>query len=246
MKIKILHLYPNLMNLYGEYANVEVLKKHLSDLGIDVELDKKDTVSEASAICGYDFIYIGSGTERSQLYALQDIMTKKDEFDAAAANGTVMLFTGSAFELLGNKITYADGESCEALGIGNFTAKQQDKKRITGDCYFSCKLLSSPVVGFINKCSSISGITEALFDVKMGFGNDEAAQTEGFKKHNVFGTYVTGPLLVKNPEFMNYIERLICQQKDKGFEFEPISYPYEQKAYEITEKKLYARMNENI
>ncbi len=241
MKINLLHLYPNLMNLYGEYANVMVLKRHLSDQGFEVEVTGTDTVCEVEP-SDFHFIYIGAGTERSQKYALEDLMKKKKELREFSEAGGVMLFTGSAYEMLGRSITDAGGVSYEALGIGEFLSVQQDVKRITGDCYASCVFLDKNVVGFINKCSFITQNSDTIFNMKMGFGDNEGSKKEGFRKKNTFGTYITGPVLVKNPAMMRYFVECIGRSADEGFEYKDIDYAYEQKAYEITERKLRERM----
>lgn len=244
MKINLLHLYPNLMNLYGEYANVAVLERHLSDQGFEVEVTKADSVCgiELSDFC---FIYIGAGMERSQKYALEDLMKKKEELCAFSQAGKVMLFTGSAYEMLGKSITDDNGINYEALGIGDFVSVQQNEKRITGDCYASCAFLDKIVVGFINKCSSITENNDPIFNMKMGFGDNQNDKNEGFRKKNTFGTYMSGPILVKNPAMMQYFVECIGQYADSDFEYKNIDYLYEQKAYEVTERKLLERMESN-
>ena len=55
--MRILHLYPNLMNLYGDYGNVRVLVKYLNDLGIETQLDEKE-LGDNYNLKDYDFIYL--------------------------------------------------------------------------------------------------------------------------------------------------------------------------------------------
>ncbi len=79
MEIKILHLYHDIMNLYGEYGNVKIIEHHIKDQGFDVIVDKK-TIGDEINFNDYDFIYMGCGTEKNQKVILQDIMSKKDDF----------------------------------------------------------------------------------------------------------------------------------------------------------------------
>ena len=97
--MRILHLYPELMNLYGEYGNVLVLKKHLEDQGLEVTIDRKD-VEESIDFDRYDMIYMGSGTEKNQLIALKDLLKYKYYFKKAVDDGKVILFTGNAMDLV--------------------------------------------------------------------------------------------------------------------------------------------------
>lgn len=244
MELKLLHLYHNLMNLYGEYGNIKALIRHLEDQGAQVELTESDS---ADGLCftDYDFIYIGSGTEKNQKKALNDLLFNKESFLSAANGGTVMLLTGNSFELLGQSVTDAHGKKYSALGFADFTSAEQNKKRLTGDCICTCDFLSRPLVGFINKCSEIKGISSPLFTVKMGLTNTEGEQTEGFHKNNVYGTHLIGPVLVKNPHFMDEMVRLICGKKDKAFHFKKAEYKYESRAYEVTLRELQARLEKD-
>lgn len=241
MKVKILHLYNNLMNLYGEYANISILCRHLSEQGVECEIIKSDSC-EGFELSDFDFIYVGSGTEAAQERAAADLIRKKDELLSCAAAGTVMLFTGNSFELLGSKITEDDGKVLEGIGLKDFETKVSYKKRYTGDCVCSCKFIEKPFVGFINKGSQTFGITEPLFQMQMGEGNSEGDKGEGFRQYNVFGTHLIGPILVKNPHFTKYIIELLTKG-DKHFSYTDKFSPYEQGSYEITLRELNKRMN---
>lgn len=244
MELKLLHLYHNLMNLYGEYGNIKALTRHLEDQGADVLLTARDS---ADGICfsDYDFIYIGSGTEKNQKKALNDLMFNKESFLSAADGGTVMLLTGNSFEMLGLSITDAYGKKYSALGFAEFTTEEQNKKRLTADCICTCSYLSRPLVGFINKCSEIKGVSSPLFTMEMGLSNTDGAQTEGFHKNNVYGTHLIGPVLVKNPHFMDYMVNLICREKDGAFLLKKAEYKYESRAFDVTLRGLRARLEKD-
>lgn len=79
MEVKILHLYYDIMNLYGEYGNIKILEKHLQDQGCEVTIDRK-TIGDEKNLGEYDFVYMGCGTERNQALVMQDFMKEKDEF----------------------------------------------------------------------------------------------------------------------------------------------------------------------
>lgn len=240
MAIKILHLYNNLMNLYGEYANILILERRLSEQGLESEITKADSCKDID-FSQYDFIYIGSGTERAQKRALTDLMTKKDEFISAAKSGKVMLLTGNAFEMLGKAITDANGKSFEALNLCPFETTESYKERLTGDAIFSCRFMPKPFVGFINKCSQTSKTENPLFSALMGEGNSKNTTDEGCRFENVFGTHLIGPILVKNPHFTKYIIQLLTKDID-GFVYKDIVNTYEQGSYEITLRELKGRM----
>ena len=227
--MRILHLYPNLMNLYGDYGNVRVLVKYLNDLGIETQLDEKE-LGDNYNLKDYDFIYMGSGTESKQLFALDDLLKHKDELVEYINENKVMLLTGNAMELLGEKI-----DDNKGLGIINFTVKTSDK-RYTGDVILHNEKLGD-IVGFINKSSLISGGEEyKLFNYDFKDNNLIDNDYEGYHYNNLFGTHVIGPLLVKNPSFLDYLVELLAKDK-----YRKIEYEYLDKAYNVTLEELRKR-----
>ena len=80
--MKLLHLYYDLMNLYGEYANITVLARHLKDQGLEVTVDRR-TLGDCFDCAGYDFIYLGAGMESSQKIALRTFSPHWEELAAA-------------------------------------------------------------------------------------------------------------------------------------------------------------------
>lgn len=233
MNIKLLHIYDDLMNLYGEYANLSVLERYLTDLGHSVTVDKL-SLYEDRDISGYDFYYMGSGTETKQKLALSQLLKYRDALKAAMEEGKVLLFTGNSFELLGATITDADGKEYECLHLADFTTVE-GKKRIVGDALAQDG--DDLLVGFINKCSKTSGIETPLFTMKMGFGNEKDRSAEGFRMKNCFGTHLTGPILVKNPSMLRKIASLLV-----GEPSDSVNYESMERAYRTTVEALKQRL----
>ena len=232
--MKILHLYHDLMNLYGDYANVSALCRMLELNNIEFSLDKKSLGDEVD-FSEYDFIYIGSGSEENMKLALSSLKEKRDELAEYIENEKFLLLTGNSFELLGEKITSFLGEF-EGLGIFPFTVTEQNKTRTTDDSVVNFPEADITLVGFINKCSEIEGITTPMFNVEMGLSNGKNQKTEGIRYKNLFGTHLTGPLFVKNPIFLKYIA-----EKLTGTELVDYVFSFERKGYEITLNKMRER-----
>ncbi len=208
MEIKILHLYFDFMNLYGEYGNVRLLTKALENKGHTVNLTKKTVTDTDIDFTAYDFIYCGAGTESKRTYALNHLKKFKDSLKSAFEQNKVMLFTGNSWEMLGKSIETADGKVLEGLNLFDFTAKEQATRRLVGDINAKAEFLEETLIGFINKCSSVDGVTSPLFTLTM---KPESFQfeTEGIHEKNLFGTQIVGPVLVKNPTLCEYIANLI-------------------------------------
>lgn len=240
MELTILHLYPDCMSLYGEYANVMVLRRHLEAMGVSITVESalfEDTPDFEHA----DFIYMGAGTERTQKAALSALLPHKDALKAAIDRGAVVLFTGNAMEMLGLSITDAMGKRWPGLGLADF-ATLEAAQRAPEDVIAHTPLWDSPVVGFMNKCSMTEDVASPLFDrLSLGFGNEEEKGAEGYVSGNVFATHLTGPVLVKNPDFTDLLIRRMFEAK--GWELPealPV-LPYEREAYEVTVKELTGR-----
>lgn len=240
MDIRIIHFYPDLMSLYGSYANVAVLRQYLQELGNTVTVE---TVApgEDAALADADFLFMGAGTERSQKAALADFLRFGSQVKAAAEAGTAMLFAGTAMELLGASITDDAGTVFQGVGLAAFTAVQ-GKKRFVGDLYGTTELYPDAVVGFMNKCSVISGVeTPLLTGAAMGFGNEREGGPEGFHWNNVFASQLTGPILVKNPRLLECVVAAIYARRGETLpETRPV-WPYAEEGYAITAEQLRLR-----
>lgn len=229
--MKILHLYHDLMNLYGDYANISAFCRILDTNGIEYTLDRQSLGYEISLL-DYDFVFVGSGTEQNQKLALGHLKDYKEDLKEYIKSGKFALFTGNAFEMLGKSIDSFLGEF-EGLGIFDFTVLEQNKTRNTADAIFSFEGVEKELVGFVNKCSEIEGIETPLFAVERGLGNTKVENTEGIIFNNFFGTHLTGPILVKNPHFLKYIASKLV-----GKDLSDEAFFYEKKGYEITLKNL--------
>ena len=240
MELTILHLYPDCMSLYGEYANVMVLRRHLEAMGVSVTVETalfEDTPDFERA----GFIYMGAGAERTQKAALAALLPHKEAFQTAVDRGAVVLFTGNAMEALGASVTDAAGKVWPALGLADFTTVETDK-RTPEDVVAHTALWESAAVGFMNKCSTTKGVNAPLFDrLSLGFGNEDEKGPEGYVSGNVFATHLTGPILVKNPDFTDLLIRRLFAAKGWELPEKLPVLPYEREAYEVTLKELTGR-----
>lgn len=237
MELKLIHLYPDLMSLYGSYANLLVLRRALESLGNTVTIVPVHPGEDAD-LSSADFIFMGAGTERTQKAVLSDFIKYGEVVKAAADHDVPMLFAGTAMELLGTAIVDADGKHYDGIGLGAFTSTQS-KRRIVEDVLGKTDLFADPVVGFINKSSVISGVeTPLLTSLSLGYGNEAALGSEGFRYKNVMGSHLTGPILVKNPRLLDAVVDAIYTRRGEAI---PADRPHDHWAedgYKITASEL--------
>ena len=240
MELNILHLYPDCMSLYGEYANVTVLRRLLERAGVTVNV-RPCALDDAPDFESADFIYMGAGTERTQKAVMTALNPHAHALKGALEGGAVALFTGSAMEVLGASVTDVSGKVWPGLGLADFATVETDR-RDPEDVIAHSPLLDEPVVGFMNKCSKTTGVAAPLFDgLTLGFGNEGEKGPEGYVDGNLLATHITGPLLVKNPHAAHFVMAKLFDSK--GWD-KPESWPtlpYQRAAYEVTRKELSAR-----
>ena len=225
------------MNLYGDHGNVAILKSRLEEQGAEVTVDCR-SVGDVLFDGDYDFIYCGSGTESKRDTALKALSAEKDALKKAIDGGTLALFTGNSWEMLGKSILNVKGQKLDGLGFFDFEVVEDPEKRINHDIVAECSVLDRPVVGFINKCSSITHTASPLFGkVVLGPGNSAGDSTEGIQSGSFYGTGLIGPLLVKNPHMLDmFLKGLL------GDSFRKIDHGSADKAYEVTLKALLERV----
>ena len=241
MELRIIHFYPDLMSLYGSYANVSVLKRMLETLGHTITVESVHP-GESANLSNADFLFMGAGTERAQNAALADFLLHYgNDIRELAANGTPMLFAGNSMELLGKSITDAEGKEYDGIGLAPFTSVQ-GKRRIVEDVYGQTTLYAEPIVGFMNKCSIISGVeTPLVTSMAMGFGNETKCGPEGFHRNNVFASQLTGPILAKNPRLLEAVIAAIYAHRGETLPAELPRDEYAEAGFAVTAEQLKLR-----
>ena len=206
-EIKILHLFPHLLSLYGEYGNLAILKKELENAGHVVTVSHWES---GPLDLEQDLIYIGSGTEDNLLLAAQRLLPHAEEVKASMEKGTLWLATGNAMALFGAALTRSESVY-EGLGLFQYQTLIDDSKRFLGDVVAESPLLSSPIIGYVNTSCIFEGIETPLMSLLLNkeLGSNKKEAAEGILSGSFWGTQLIGPLLVKNPEILSfYFEKL--------------------------------------
>lgn len=231
MKIKILHLFPDLLNMYGDRGNIEVLRRRLEWRGIEVEVAEHTADMGEIDISDTDIIYLGGGGDAEEKLVAAKLLENSEKLtEYAEANKTIIAVCGG-FPLLGRY--YKDGDTTiYGAGVLDVYTEPADKHFI-GDTVLNSRLIKSTVVGFINHSGRtyING-NQPIGEVIEGFGNNGEDGMEGAVYKNVYATYLHGPLFPKNPKLADFIlEQTLREKYIKFLHLEPLEDNLETKAH---------------
>ncbi len=225
MELKICHMYPDVLNLYGDRGNVICMTKRLRWRGIEARVTKLP-IGDSRSLADFDLVFIGGGQDFEQQVLLSDLHRGKDrEIIAAVEDGVTFLAICGGYQMLGSYYETFDGKRCDFIGALDLYTKGS-VKRMIGNYKFRCSPSAggSVVVGFENHSGKTwlgSGL-EPLGKVLSGFGNNGEDGSEGAHYKNVFGTYSHGPLLPKNPEFCDLVLKTALERKYGSVELLPL------------------------
>lgn len=240
-KLHICHLYPDLLNLYGDRGNIICMRQRLAWRGLEAEVTEVP-VGTTADFTKFDLIFIGGGQDFEQEVLLPDLRAGKDkELKAAIADGKAVLAICGGYQMLGNYYKTWDGQQCDFIGaIDLYTVGS--KERMIGNFAFECGAESggSTVVGFENHSGKtyLGDGVKPLGKIIAGGGNNGSDGTEGVRHLNVFGTYSHGPILPKNPELCDHILETAFRRKDDSFRLEPLDDAVEKAAHDAMVKRV--------
>ena len=220
-RLTIAHLYPELLNLYGDDGNVTVLAERARRRGIEVEVAQMHH-RQAVDLEAADIVFLGGGPDREQRLASHDLLELGDTLRAYVEDDGVLLAICGGYQILGRTWLLGD-ESIPGLGILDIETKRAEggsHNRLVGNIALDCPLAALPVIGYENHAGrTFLGSGCAAFGRvanKHAHGNNDSDGVDGAVYRNVIGTYLHGPLLAKNPEIADWlIERALARRAAK-------------------------------
>ena len=220
--IDICHLYPDLLNSYGDRGNIIALKKRCEWRDIQANIHNI-SIGENFVPENYDIIFLGGGQDYEQEIIKEDIINNKgSEIKNAIKFGKVFLCICGGYQLLGKYYRTWDGKEMEFLGaLDIYTIGC--KKRMIGNLIFKCEFLASEdfngIAGFENHSGKtyLGPEVKPLGRVIKGYGNNGEDGFEGAVYKNTYCSYSHGSLLPKNPMLADHLISLALKQKYEDF-----------------------------
>ena len=229
MKITIGHLYPDLLNLYGDRGNIQCLMKRCLWRGIEAETIAFE-LGDKIDFSKLDIVLLGGGSDREQMLVCEKLKEIQKDFKAYVEDNGVVIAICGGYQLLGNYYKTDQG-MIEGLKLVDMST-EQGKGRLIGNIVMQSDLFDMPIVGFENHGGRTTiGNNKPLGKVLSGYGNDGQSGEEGVVYKNVIGTYLHGPLRPKNPQLADLlISRALEKKYGKKIELEKLDDSEEQEA----------------
>lgn len=218
--ITIATAYADFMNIHGDYANVEVLKRRLECAGHEVVI-KRFSMGDDFDLTGCDFLYFGSGTNSAMQAALYDIRNSGDTIRGFLGFGGIVLATGSSAAFFAQSVIPKDGTAESGLAIGDYDVTVTGKRRYS-EFIMTTPLVEQEVIGSLNNTLTITESALPMFSIIGSSETKQTATVEGYMKDGMYITGLGGPLLVRNPALLDYFAALLC-----GGELPPCAEPWE-------------------
>jgi CobQ-like glutamine amidotransferase family enzyme len=235
VKLRIAHLYPRLMNVYGDRGNILCLTRRCRDRGIEAEVTELG-LRDAFEPRAHDLIFMGGAQDREQRRVAEDLRSVKGPAlrDAVEA-GVIALAVCGGYQLFGKLYREATGAELPGLGVFDLWTEHPGPKapRLIGNVVADMED-GSTLVGFENHGGRtyLGPGAEPLASVRSGSGNNGSDGTEGARYKHAFGTYLHGSLLPKNPRFADLlIELALRRQHGDDLRLPPIDDRLENAAH---------------
>ncbi|OFK24787.1 type 1 glutamine amidotransferase [Olsenella sp. HMSC062G07] len=219
--LRIAHLFPELLNLYGDSGNMLVLKRRLAWRGLGCDVVEV-SLGESLSFSDVDIVFMGGGTDREQRIVCERLLSWRGEIASYVADGGVLVAVCGGYQLLGHYYQLG-GEKVRGLGLVDLYTDRAEP-RLIGNVAVRSRVSPQPIVGYENHGgrTHLGPGVEPLGTVAYGFGNDGSSGQEGCLSNNVLGTYVHGPLLPKNPGVADYLLSRALERKYGQGSLEPL------------------------
>lgn len=211
LKLNVCHLYPDIMDTYGDTGNIVAIKNRCNKRKIDVDV-KNISIGDNFKQDEYDLIFFGGGQDKGQEIVTQDLAKKAESIKKSIENGVVLLSICGGYQLLQKYFETKDGKKLEGVGIFDAYTKGSDDRMIQNllieiNPNLDVGGKSKNLIGFENHSGKtyLSNTTQPLGKVIKGAGNNGQDKTEGAVYKNAFGCYLHGSLLPKNPHFADFL-----------------------------------------
>ncbi len=220
-ELRICHMYPDLLNLYGDRGNVLSLIRRAELRGISVKLVPV-SIGDDFDQNDFDIVFLGGGQDAEQNVIRRDFVEEKGpKVKEAIESGMVFLCICGGYQMLGKYYQEHDGTKIECLGAIDVYTVGEDVRYIQDTTYEASFLKeegiedSAILYGFENHSGRtyLGPSVKPMAKVLEGAGNNGKDGFEGAIYNNVYCTYSHGSFLPKNPRMTDHLLSLALKRR---------------------------------
>lgn len=231
MELRIAHLYARLLNIYGDRGNILSLQRRAlwRDIAVEIkEVGLQELIDPAWA----DIYFVGGGQDKQQIMIAQDLQRHADDLTKASDNGAVMLSVCGGYQLFGHYYQPHEGPKLPGISLLDAYTVAGDKRMI-GNVTITLPD-NSTLVGFENHSGKtfLGKNLKSLGKIIKGNGNNGEDGFEGAHYKNIYGTYLHGSLLPKNPQFADKLISEALERRYGKISLQPLNDRIEIDAHE--------------
>lgn len=238
--LSVCHLYPDLLNLYGDRGNVIAFLQRCRWRNIPVRLVEIN-LGDPLDFSEIDFMFLGGGSDREQNIMAADLVTRKEPLRQAIEDGLVTLAICGGYQLLGQYYQMPDGSKIPGLGLLDYYT-EAGQQRLIGNVAIEMELGASKIkaTGFENHGGQtyLGAGVAPLGKVLSGHGNNGKDGYEGARYKNVFCSYMHGPMLPKNSDLTDYLIQLALERRGMNIKLQPLDDDLENSANAVMLSRL--------
>ncbi len=253
--LNICHLYPDLMDTYGDRGNILAIEYRCRQRDIDF-IYTPITVNDKLSADQFDLYFFGGGQDQAQEIVGRDLKKKAPTLINSIENGATLLSVCGGYQLLQENFKTKEGTNIPGIGlfkaytvasdtrmIGNLSVEMNPKLASEIKIHYPAIQPSNypaMLVGFENHSGKtyLRDTTSALATVLVGSGNNGEDKTEGVIYKNAFGCYMHGSLLPKNPQFADYLIAKALQRKNGKVTLNPLDDSLEWQVHSTVIEKI--------
>ena len=241
MRIRVGHLYPDYLNIYADRGNIAVLAERARVRGHELDV-RAIGMRDAVPVGEIDLFYVGGGQDREQALVAHDLEGKATPLREAVEAGAAFLAVCGGYQLLGRFYRDVAGEELPGIGLLPLHTVA-GQRRMIGDVLLDCTWAGRTLAGFENHAGRtvLDPGAEPLGRVVSGFGNDGESGFEGCRYKRVYGTYLHGPLLPRNPWFADHMLGEALRHAGADPELAPLPDELEGAAHQVSAERARRR-----
>src|ERR671933_2175001 len=240
--VRLVHLYPDLMSVYGDRGNVLALARRAEWRGLEVEV-RQVSLGDRLDPDSVDLIFFGGGQDREQEVVSPDFVAQKAEaVNEAVEGGAALLSVCGGYQLLGQSYTTVDGQELPGAGLFDIRSVPGPRRHI-GNVLIETDLDGQrrTLVGFENHSGRtyLGRGVRPLGHVVVGAGNNGEDGTEGAVYKNAIGCYLHGSLLSTNPWLADrLLAAALSHRLHEPVTLEPLNDELEEHAHETVAARI--------